>query len=649
MSSNGNGAEMTLLRALSSQYPTADAAISELAALSASLDFPKGSVHIVSDVHGEYKKLRHIINNASGHLRPMVTDLFKNRLDETEQRELLALLYYPRESMEHLSTRLENVAERRKWVRKTLRMQFEIIRGLAKDHRRDHLRSLLPAEFHELFMDLLAEPSAGRGEGFIDAILEAMSRHGRDLDAIRAASRLIRNLSVAEIIVAGDLGDRGPRIDRVIDYLMQQPRVGFAWGNHDVSWMGACLGHEALVATVVRISLRYRRLSQLEEGYGLIMSPLEKLVRDVYADDPATHFKTKGTGLRDDLLMARMQKAIAIIQFKLEGQIIERRPEWKMEHRDVLRGIDTEKGTVTIDGRVYPLRDSLFPTLDPKNPNKLSAAEESCMKRLRESFVTSARLWQHMSFVVRQGAMWLRRDHAVIFHGCVAVNDDGSEQGLVVDGKEHKGRALFDALDLVVRRAFRKGSTAPDADKDWLWYLWTGPTSPLFGKDKMATFESYFVDDKEAKKEHKNAYFELLHDAAFCRRIAGEFGVTEDGLIVNGHCPVKVEKGEEPVKKGGNAVTIDGAFSEAYGDRGYTLILASGGVALAEHHHFESVNDAITSGADIVPKIMSIRKYDEPRRVADTEDGAAIRQTISALEQLITAYDEGRLSEAQRS
>jgi fructose-1,6-bisphosphatase-3 len=649
MSLQNNGEEMTLLRALSNQYPSANAAISEVAALRASLDFPKGAVHIVSDVHGEYKKLRHIINNASGHLRPMVTDVFKKRLSEDEQRELLALLYYPRESMEHLDQRLQNPDQRRDWVRKTLRMQFEIIRALARDYRRDHVLSLLPAEFRELFAELLAEPSAGRGNAYIDTMLDAMSRHGRDLSAIRAASRLIRNLSVAEVIVAGDLGDRGPRIDRVIEYLMQQPRVAIAWGNHDVSWMGACLGHEALIATVIRISLRYRRLSQLEEGYGLIMAPLEKLVRDVYGDDPATHFKTKGTGLRDDLLMARMQKAIAIIQFKLEGQIIERHPEWNMQDRDVLRGIDAKKGTVKIGNKVYPLRDSYFPTLDPANPNKLSPAEETCMKRLRDSFVTSARLWQHMSFVARQGAMWLRRDHAVIFHGCVAVNDDGTEQSVVVDGKDRKGRELFDALDLVVRRAFKNGSSAAENDKDWLWYLWTGPTSPLFGKDKMATFESYFVEDKEAKKEHKNAYFKLLHDADFCRRVAAEFGVSDDGLIVNGHVPVKVEKGEEPLKKGGNAVTIDGAFSEAYGDRGYTLVLASGGVSLAEHHHFESITEAITTGADIVPRISLIRSYDKPRRVADTEDGAAIRQTISALEQLIAAYDEGRLPEQGRA
>jgi fructose-1,6-bisphosphatase-3 len=649
MSNSGNGEEMTLLRALSSQYPTASAAISELAALSASLQFPKGAVHIVSDVHGEYKKLRHIINNASGHLRPMVADVFKNRLDETEQRELMALLYYPRESMEHLSERLDNSEERRQWVRKTLRMQFEIIRALAKDYRREHVESLLPVEFHELFEELISEPSSGRGTGFVDVMLESMASHDRDLAAIRAASRLIRNLSVAEIIVAGDLGDRGPRIDRVIEYLMRQPRVAIAWGNHDVSWMGACLGQEALIATVVRISLRYRRLSQLEEGYGLIMAPLEKLVRDVYADDPATHFKTKGTGLRDDLLMARMQKAISIIQFKLEGQIIERHPEWRMQERNILPGIDTKAGTVRIGEKVYPLRDSNFPTLDPAKPNQLSAAEETCMKRLRESFVSSPRLWQHMSFVVHQGAIWLRRDHAVIFHGCVAVDEDGSGQSLVVDGKEQKGRALFDALDLVVRRAFRKGSSASESDKDWLWYLWTGATSPLFGKDRMATFESYFLEDKEAKKEHKNAYFRLLHDGAFCGRLAAEFGVAEDGLIVNGHCPVKVEKGEEPVKKGGNAITIDGGFSEAYGDRGYTLVLASGGVALAEHHHFESVTEAITSGSDIIPKIMTIRKYDAPRRVADTEDGATIRQTINALQLLIAAYDEGRLPEQGRA
>ena len=404
------------------------------------------------------------------------------------------------------------------------------------------------------------------------------------------------------------------------------------------------LGHEALIATVLRISLRYRRLSQLEEGYGLIMSPLEKLARDVYANDPAERFTTRGTGLRDDRLMAQMQKAIAIIQFKLEGQVSRRHPEWEMQHRDLLHRIERTAGTVEIDGRVHPLRDTNFPTIDPAAPYELSADERGCMDRLKQSFLSSTHLWEHMSFVVRRGAMSQRRDHALIFHGCVPVAADGSFLSVTVDGAEHAGRALFAALDSVVRRAFRKGAAA-GADADWLWYLWTAPRSPLFGKDRMATFENYFVDDQEARKEHKNPYFALLNDREFCQRVAAEFGVTENGLIVNGHVPVKVEKGEEPVKRGGSAVTIDGAFSEAYGDRGYTLILAPERIALAEHHHFESISEAITSGADIVPKVSNLRAYDPPRTIGDTEVGAVLGEDIAALEKLVLAYQEGALLE----
>jgi fructose-1,6-bisphosphatase-3 len=496
-----------------------------------------------------------------------------------------------------------------------------------------------------LFTELLHEPSNTRGQEYVDAMVNELIKHGRDLIAVRAAARLVRNLSVSEIVVAGDLGDRGPRVDRVIEYLTHQPSVAIAWGNHDALWMGACLGHEALIATVVRISLRYRRLSQLEEGYGLIMSPLEKLVRTIYAEDPAERFKTRGTGLRDDLLMARMQKAAAIMQFKLEGQLTRRHPEWEMDHRNLLHRIDRAAGTVEIDGRLHSLRDTNFPTLDAADPYALSPEERACMDRLRQSFISSARLWEHMLFVARRGATWLRRDHALIFHGCVPVNEAGDFLVLTVDGKEYSGRALFDALDSVVRRAFRRGEVA-GGDADWLWYLWTGQRSPLFGKDRMATFENYFVDDKEAQKEHKNPYFKLIHENGFCRRVLEEFGVMNDGLIVNGHVPVRVEKGEEPVKRSGAAVTIDGAFSESYGDRGYTLILAPERIALAEHHHFESILDAITSGADIVPRVSDLRVYNPPRLTADTEEGNAHRQDIAALERLMLAYHEGALPES---
>src|SRR3989440_2897929 len=425
MSTQLDPSEMTLLQALAARYPTADLALAEAAALRASLLLPKGTVHVVSDVHGEYKKLRHIINNASGSLRPLVESLFADEMSADEIQKLLATIYYPHEAIEYWRPALTDAALRREWVRRTLRRQFRIVRALAGSRRLQDLRGLFPQERRELFEELLFEPLTARGAAFVDEMIETLSLHDRDFSAVRAASRLVRDLSVSEIVVAGDLGDRGPRLDRVVEYLLQQPHDSFTWGNHDASWMGACLGHPALIATVLRVSLRYRRLSQLEEGYGVIITPLEKLARDVYGEDPAECFKTKGTGLRDDLLMARMQKAIAIIQFKLEGLTSRRHPEWGMEERNLLHRIDFNEKTVEIDGKVYPLLDAYLPTIDPSDPYALSAQERTCMDRLRQSFVSSSRLWQHMSFVVRHGAMWLRRDEALIFHGCTPVDDAG--------------------------------------------------------------------------------------------------------------------------------------------------------------------------------------------------------------------------------
>jgi fructose-1,6-bisphosphatase-3 len=638
--------ELASLRALAYRYRFAGAAIAEIAVLRATLSLPKDTVHVVSDVHGEYKKLRHIINNASGSLRPLVAKLFAEKLSADAQRELLAVLYYPRETIEHLRPALSDAAFRRDWVRRTLRLQFEMVRGLARNYRRSQVRDLFPEEAKEICEELLAEPGSGRAPRYINEMLDALAEHERDLAAVRLTSRLVRNLSVSELIVAGDLGDRGPRLDKVIEYLRRQPRVSFTWGNHDALWMGACLGQEALISTVLRISLRHRRLFQLEEGYGITLQPLEVLARQVYAGDPATFFRAKRPGQRDDLLIARMQKAAAVMQFKLEGQLIARHPEWMMEHRRLLHRINFEAGTVEIDGRTHAMRDPSFPTVDPSDPYHLSQDEHECMTRLRESFVSSDRLWQHMSYLTRHGAMWLRRDHALIFHGCVPVDERGLSLSLEVDGRTVAGRELFDAFDSGVRRAFRKGAARAGRDADLLWYLWTGPRSPLFGKDRMSTFEQYFIEDKLTHHEQKNAYFRLTHDAEFCNRLASEFGIGADGLIVNGHVPVKVEKGEEPVRGGGGAVTIDGAFSESYGDRGYTLILSPEGVTIAELHHFKSIGDAITSGADIVPTVTTVREYERPRRVSDTEQGEIILQRISSLERLVLAYEEGALPES---
>jgi len=631
-----------LLRAIARRYPTADAALAEIGYLEAILTLPKGTVHVVSDVHGEHKKLKHIINNASGSLRPLVERIFEGRASPGEIRELLAIIYYPREAYAW-QTKKPGV-DRRAFLLATLAREVEIIRQLMHGYTLRHAEKLFPPALAGLFRELIAARGIEARQGFLEALVDPFVCRERDVDLLRAAAHVIRNLSVAELVVAGDLGDRGPRVDRVIGFLMRQPHVSVVWGNHDASWMGACLGQEALIATVVRISLRYGRLTQLEEGYGIIMEPVEKLARTVYGDDPAERFHVKGEDLRDPLLMARMQKAMAILQFKLEGQTSRRHPEYELERRQLLHRIDPVAGTVTIDGKVHPLLDTRFPTIDVAgDPYALSADEQACLTLLRESFLQSPALWNQMTWVLRRGTMFLRRDHAIIFHGCVPVDASGALQSFPIDGTPRAGRPLFEALEHTVRRAFRARATD---DVDLLWYLWTGPLSPLFGKDRMATFESHFVADPAALKETKNPYFNLIHEAAFCSRICEELGVDgEKGLIVNGHVPVKIEQGESPVKRSGRAVTIDGAFSEAYGDKGYTLVLEAGRTALAQHHHFESVDEAVAAGADIIPKVTDLETNAPPRTVGDTEKGEELRREIEVLEALLRAYEENVIEE----
>lgn len=647
----------SLLAALSARFPTTESALAEIAGLSASLDLPMGVIHVISDIHGEDEKLRHVIHNASGALRPLVEATLKDRLSAEERQRFLAILYYPREAIAHFAPQIvaRGPAARTEWVYTTLALQCEIIRALRKTYRREHVDRLTPPEFRELFVEMLS----GQRPDFPKAMLAALGEGAgfdRDWDAIAAASRLIRALSCAELIVAGDLGDRGPRLDRVIDLLMHQPNVTLLWGNHDLIWMGAALGHDPCLLTVLRFSARYRRAAQLEEGYGILTTPLEKLVRECYADDPCEHFQPKGHGLRDPLTVARMQKALAIMQFKAEGRMFARRPEWNLGHRRLLHQIDHKAGTVTIDGRVYPLLDTRLPTIDPADPYAYSPQERECLNLVRASFVNSVRLREHMGWLVRCGGMWTRRDDVLIFHACVAVDEHGEPQTLRVNGRDLAGRELMDALCAVVRRAYRAdrrtftrgrevGEEGANPDADWLYYLWGGPRSPLFGKDKLATFEGHFIADKEARKEHKNPYFELMHDAEFVKRIGRMFGCGDDVLLVNGHVPVKVEQGERPVKRGGNAVTIDGAFSEAYGDRGYTLVLEPERIELAEHTHFSSIEEVIDKGADIVPTMQTIRTYPAPRLTRDTDRGRRIRRRITELTELVRAFQEGEVAE----
>lgn len=634
------------LEALARRFPHRDAALAEVAHLQAVLTLPRGTIHVVSDVHGEHKKLSHIIRNASGSLRVLVDRLFAD-LDDDARRDLLSVVYYCEPLWAHKGLDDAPPDVRDAFFFATLDRLLTLARALSATWSDRAVERVFPVAYKELFRELFLCNAGARVDQdgrYRRALVQPFVQRDGGRDLLRLASRVVRNLSVFELIVAGDLGDRGPRLDRVIDVLMKQPRLSIAWGNHDVSWMGACLGHEALVATVVRLSLRYGRTQQLEEGWGIPLEPVERLARDAYGDDPATAWRVKSSGSsRDPLLLARMQKAIALLQFKLEGHVIARHPAWGLDDRRLLRTVAVDRGVLVEGGREHALLDRHLPTVDPRDPERLTEDERRCIDALRGSFLHSPTLWRHMQFVRARGAMAVRRDHHLIFHGCVPVDDDGVPLPLVVDGEAVAGHALFTRCERVVHRAFcdrRKD------DIDFLWYLWTGPRSPLFGKDKMATFEGHFVADESARHETKNPYFRRVHDAAFCDRVLADFDVDPAlGLIVNGHVPVKLEQGEEPLKRSGKAITIDGAFSEAYGDRGFTLILEASRTALAEHHHFASVDDAVRAGADIVPKVTDLRTYASPRLVGQTEAGARIRREIEALLALVQAYEDNRLVE----
>jgi fructose-1,6-bisphosphatase-3 len=634
--SRGDDYELVLLQQLAERFPTVEAAMAELARLSAVCTLPKGTVHVISDIHGEDKKLRHIINNASGTLRPTIEKLFARRLSDDELQEFLTLTFYPAEVTETLKRTLTNRNDIQQYVSRMLQLQLELARELSTSYSLKRQIGVFPQAHRELLVEMMQEPTTGRSDDFFNAIVAELASRDAALDLVHVVGRLVRNLAIYELIINGDCWDRGPRGDRVIDYLSQQPKVRIVWGNHDVTWLGAALGNEALICLCLRVSLRYRRLSQIDEGYGIPLTPLDNLVRSVYDGDPAVHFLPKPEGMRPKWLIARMQKAVAIMQFKLEGQMIERHPEWELDDRRLMHRIDRENGTITLDGDVYQLRDKRLPTIDPNHPYQLSPDEQICLDRLKNSFQCSAPLQRQMRYLVSHGSMYLRRDDHLIFHGCVATDDAGDFLPLEIDGQEVAGQAMFDAIERVVLRAL---SHRREDDLDFLWYLWNGPRSPLFGKDRIKTFERDFIDDKATHHEEKNPYFKLIHEPWFCEKVLRDFGVDpERGLIVNGHVPVKIEAGEDPMKRSGKAITIDGAFSEAYGDRGYTLVLEPDKTVLAMHHHFDSVESAIAEGVDIVPQVQPIQQFDKPRRMGDTERGAELRNEMRMLERLIEGY-----------
>jgi fructose-1,6-bisphosphatase-3 len=444
--------DLVALHALSREIPNIDAAAAQIARYTAEFTLPQGTIHVLSDVHGEDRKMRHVINDASGTRRPLVERLFREDLTPRQFQELITAIFYPAEVVERLERTLKTREERKQYASGILPQLFAVVRVLATRQSLKHCVRVFPTEYRDLFTEILHSPAAERHRDYVDAIIDALAQHGRLLHLVHLTGRLIRNLAIDELIMAGDCWDRGPRGDRVVDYLMRQPNVALTWGNHDAAWMGATLGHEALICHVLRISIRYRQLMQLEEGYGIPLVPLEKLVRTVYADDPAESYGVKREALRDTLTMARMQKAAAVMQFKLEGQAIARHPEWNLEHRRLLHRIDLKAGTIELDGVFYPLKDKHFPTIDPANPYALSPEEASCVEQLRSSFMVSEKLWHHVRWMCERGWMALVRENHLIFHGCVPVDEEGEYLPMAIAGRFYRGRELFEAIEHEVYR-----------------------------------------------------------------------------------------------------------------------------------------------------------------------------------------------------
>ena len=643
------------LQLLSEKYPSIQAASTAIINFSAQLQLPKGTEHFLSDIHGENEAFQHVVRNGAGSIWRKIEDMFANSMSKAERRKLATLIYYP-----ELKTplMLQSVADKEEWSRLTLVRLVKFSRSLSAKYRRETVRNLLPKHVSETIEELLydqegVEHKAAYYQSQIDTIVST----GSAQTFIICLAELIQRLAVERLHIIGDIYDRGPGAHLILDDLMEHHQVDIQWGNHDILWMGAGAGSEACIANVIRFCLRYGNMETLDNGYGISLLPLASFALETYKDDPCDIFIPKvladGSFTGQEMrLMSQMQKAITVIQFKLESQIIKRRPHYLMQDRLLLDKVDYTKGVITLDGVDYPLLDTFFPTIDAKNPDVLTVEEQGVIEKLKLSFVNSKKLQQHVRFLFSKGSIYLAHDGNLLYHGCIAMNDDGEFKAFNVDGKSFAGKEFLDRVDLIARQGYF--STDNPVHKqygmDSMWFLWCAPQSPLFGKDKMATFERYFLADKATHKENRNAYYTLRDTDESATKILKEFGLDpETGCIINGHVPVKVTKGESPIKANGKLIVIDGGFSKAYqketGIAGYTLISDSRGLLLAAHQPFESTQKAVCEELDIDTVTEIIYKYPFRMRVRDTDRGREIQEKIDALNDLLQGYREGFIKE----
>lgn len=651
--------DMRYIRLLSNTFPTIAAASTEIINLQAILNLPKATEHFVADIHGEYEAFQHILKNASGNIKRKVNDLFGNTLREVEKRELCTLIYYPEQKLELVKASEPDIND---WYHITLHHLVAVCRDVSSKYTRSKVRKSLPKDFSYIIQELLHErPEDKNKANYVNVIVDTIISTGRADDFIVAISNVIQRLAIDQLHILGDVYDRGPGAHRIMDLLETYHSWDITWGNHDIIWMGATAGNDACMCSVIRLSLRYANLVTLEDGYGINLVPLATFAMEAYGDDTCTEFLPKtdaGTGAIDEKtrqLIAKEHKAIAVLQFKLEGQLYEKHPEWKMKGRAMLERVNYEKGTIDIDGKEYKLSSCSFPTVDPKNPNKLTKEEEILVEKLHHSFEVSEKLHKHIKLMLSHGCMYSIWNNNLLFHASIPLCEDGTMKNVeIYPGHTASGQQLMTDVGMLIRCAFQNDSSQKMIDdaKDYFMYLWCGPDSPLFDKSKMATFERYFIKEKETHEEKKGYYFILRNKEEICDNILKAFGVTDPNRhIINGHVPVKAVKGESPIKANGRLMVIDGGFSQAYhhetGIAGYTLVYHSRGFQLVQHEPFTSTEDAIIRGTDIKSTTQIVEMSSRRMLVADTDKGKELNAQIDDLQELLYAYRHGFINERE--
>ena len=653
---NFTDAELRYLRLLSQQYPTVQDASTEIIHLRSILNLPKETEHFMSDIHGEYEAFLHILNSSSGEVRNKIEERFADTLSEEEKRELASVIHYPAAKM---SVVAESLRDMDKWCATMIHRLVQLCRYVAIKHSHNKVRSFMEDGFQKIIDELIyIRDEDGSKRLHYENLVESIIDLGQGTAVIQALCNVIKGLTCDRLHIVGDIYDRGPRADIVMDCLMSCHNVDIQWGTHDVLWMGAASGSRTLVATVLSNSIRYNNLDVIETGYGISLRPLSVFANEVYKNTDVSCFQVKLTGdaeqysEKDKLLSARMYKAITMILFKLEGQKVLRRGEYGMDDRLLLDRIDYDKKTIDIAGVRYPLKDADFPTVDPKDPYTLTDEESHVIEQLTDSFRHSEKLQRHVRFLYSKGGLYKIHNGNLLFHGCIPMTADGQLMSFAIGGKKRKGREFLDYAEKTARKAYydKKGTPEREFGMDFLWWLWCGRNSPIFGRDRMTTFERRFIADESTWTEPKNAYYSYYEDPAVCDMLLKEFSLEgKHSHIINGHVPVKARKGESPIKGGGKLIVIDGGFSKAYqptsGIAGYTLIFSSRHMRIVSHQPFAGKQDAILNDRDIVSDSVIFEKMDHRLKVAESDTGKVLQDQVDDLMMLLQAYRSGAVKE----